>query len=164
MRHIVLLVFIASIIGCKTNDTRLQKSNYWSETTIDSGRKGIPDKYRGLTLDFEALVSAVDSGSKVTIPLPDGTYLMVQLNKSSVMSEELAKKFPEIRSYEIVKEKGTFGRVDINPSGFYVMVTHGSQTFFVNPTEKKGQEYISYDKEDLVPDINNPFIDKVIKR
>ena len=44
------------------------------------------------------------------------------------------------------------------------MIVNGEMTFFINPTIKKSDAYISYDKKYATKSDNNPFIDKVIKK
>lgn len=164
MRYLVFILIGVLLLRCKTSNPNQGKLNYWSDSKIDSAKEGLPEKYRVLVLDFATLKSAVDTSHEVTIPLPEGTYVTVKVVKSSIMSEKLAAKFPEIKSYEVVEHNSISGRIDINPSGFYAMIISGNETYFVNPIEKNGSEYVSFNKKYLLPDVNNPFIDKLLNK
>ena len=148
--------------GCKSLDSNNTRS-YWKDSGITTQGVRLPTAYRGLRLDLEKLISGFENSGEVIIPLPEGNNITVRLIASGTMSEELAKKFPEIKSYEVVKANSVTGRVNINPSGFYAMIVTIGGTYFINPIEKKGEEYLSYNKSNIVPDPNNPFIEIIEK-
>ena len=164
MKKISSLLIILFVLSCKTSDTMNGSSSYWHDTTFDGTEIKLPEQHRALNLDFKKLKAAIDTSVEVTIPMPDGTNIEIVLKENSIMSKTLAQKFPDIKSYEVVEKNSLSGRVDINKSGFYAMIVNGEMTFFINPTIKKSDAYISYDKKYATKSDNNPFIDKVIKK
>lgn len=156
-----LLIFYILLVGCKPNQKYISEA-YWFDKKIETTNNRVPESYRGLGLDFESLKASIDSLNEVILPLPDGDNIKVSVKTSSTMSEALAAKFPEIKSYTIIAENGVSGRIDVNPSGFYAMLVTSTGTYFINPKEKRSLDYMSFDKKFAVKDINNPFIE--IKR
>lgn len=162
MIKFVLPYLLIFALGCQSSKLQ-QSEGYWTDKTINTTGVQVPESYRGLGLNLSLLIKSLEDEDQVIIPLPTGKEVKVNVKKSSTMSSELASKFPEIKSFEIVSDTGYSGRIDINPSGFYAMLVTLEGTYFINPTAKKSDDYISFDKKVAVKDINNPFIDQVYK-
>ena len=161
MRYIVLIGLFACC--CKSTDTKQSDDYYWSEITIEKSDE-LPEEFQGYNLNIDALKEMVKLKSIIQIPTPKGEFIICELKESGTMSPELAAKYPEIKSYTVIKNNSVIsGRIDINPSGFYAMIIDENSTFFINPIEKKSKQHICYDKSQAVNNSDNPFIDKVIK-
>ncbi|MEQ8924897.1 MAG: hypothetical protein RLO81_03735 [Fulvivirga sp.] len=166
MKYIILVVLVGSLACCckpTTNQNTTQSESYWQQIDIKKS-ESLPNEFTGYRLDFNKLKSQINKNQTVLIPTLDGELMSYKLADSGTMSPELAAKYPEIKSYKIVKADNIIsGRIDINPSGFYVMIVDQNSTYFINPVEKKGSAYICYDKLYALKNSNNPFIDQVIK-
>lgn len=108
---------------------------FWSESTAPAQRSEW-EAGRHLLLDVGALRRFVDSDAAATlsIPRPDGGFAEFVLEESGVLPAELAKQFPQIRSYRGIDADGNAVRVDISPIGFQAMVFgHDGDSWVVQP-------------------------------
>lgn len=88
----------------------------------------------------------------ISIPLPAGGFARVNIVPSDVMSPELARQHPQIKTWRI-QEKGNYairGRVDLTPRGFHAMlIMPNSDTIYVEPENNSpDNEYLSFSKHD----------------
>ncbi len=157
----LLVPLLLCIISCKGTNSFSSKT-YWTEISGSTFEADLlPSRYKTYKLDFDKLKLKAESSSAIEIPTPSGEMLRVDVKISSTMSPALAKKYPEIRSYEVLNSgKVTSGRIDINSSGFYAMITIDSETYFINPIEKGSIEYVCYLKSDSNTNSKNPFFEK----
>lgn len=142
-----------------------------------------PDKFKVLKLDVSALksflnktpleftTSAKNANTILEIPMPAGSFESFVVVESPMMEAELAKKFPEIKTYSgySLKNPATTARFDFTPKGFHAMVLSPEGTFFIDPYNANTIEYyIVYDKKDFtskktftcgVDQIKQPSID-----
>ena len=125
----------------------------------------LPEEFRLLKLDVEQLQallrtaperSTVQLGQSTVlldIPLPDGSYQQFRIRQAPVMHPELAKKFPNINSYEGQSTDNPFFRIyfAFSPIGFYGMVlTEQSGPVFITPVVREDTEhYLSYYEKDF---------------
>ena len=147
------------------------------DTTSLTGRfdaKQLPQKYQTLILNIKKAkirLSNLEPKEKVPnqlkyektdadhvllqLPWNDGQFYTFQVKNSNIFSPELAKKFPNIRSYsgEKADDSSTHLRLDVNPSGLFAMITTPSQTLFIRPMDNESEIYLCYDKDDV--DRNN---------
>lgn len=147
----------------------------------DAGQ--LPVKYQILKLDIKKVktrLRALEPQEKVPnqlryektteedvllqLPWNDGRFYTFTVKPSNIFSPELAKKFPDIRSYsgEKTDDGATHLRLDINPSGLYAMITAPSQTLFIRPLDEEGSLYLCYDKDDVDRD-NKKYYEPPIK-
>ncbi len=82
-------------------------------------------------LNFNALVNSMDNvaaknsidNQTITLPLPDGSDVVVEMTPNSVMSESLAKQFPQIKTWNVKGvSKNITGTIDLNHKGFHSML------------------------------------------
>ncbi|QSE97267.1 hypothetical protein [Fulvivirga lutea] len=166
MKYIPMLLLVGLLAYCckpTDNQKTANTISYWQPTSI-SKSETLPKEFNSYKLDFDKLKNHLTTTNKVITPTLGGEYQENHLEESGTMSPELAAKFPEIKSYKIIgNDDIVLGRIDINPSGFYLMITDKQTTYYINPVEKKSEYYIVYDKKYAVKNSDNPFIDKVIK-
>ena len=175
---VILLVFFVrcgkSTIGTSTTNQdkykvwqRVDKRNLTERVTI----KNAPKRYDLLKLKLSKikhLLKALEAKEKVKdnisyveaekpsmlieLPFPFGKYHSYRIENSSLFSPELAKKFPDIRSYSgRQKENETVHvRLDVNPSGLFAMITSPIETVYIRPVEN--DYYICYRKSDVDAD------------
>lgn len=158
------LILLIILLGCKSTENSPQTHSYWQSRSINEG-DNLPLEFGGYLLNKEELISDIETTNEVDLPTPNNSYIRLKVKLSNVMSQELSEKFPSIKSYTIYNsENSVTGNLDVNPSGVFAMINTGGTTFFINPVTKKSNEYICYDKQYAIKDLNNPFIDKVIKK
>ena len=99
----------------------------------------------------ETLVNT-DQSVVISLPLPNGSYADFRLVPSLIMADELAQRYPMIKTftgYQIDKESNR-GRFDITPQGFHGVFNLAGDTVFIDPIyREKTDYYISYYKRDF---------------
>ena len=124
-------------------------------------RQIIPQKYRIFRLNILTAKAALSrlpmeftsAPQTLDIPMPDGSLQQFAVFESPTMEAELAKKFPEIKTYGgySLSDKATTIRFDFTPKGFHGMILSPEGTVFIDPYSSGSTEYyISYDKKDFV--------------
>ena len=164
------LLFAAGRIQSVSAETQpaQQGDRIWydvDEQSIESKgeRRIVPDTYRTLTIDYDALVNQLEqapmeftpesftTNTVMAIPLPNGVNERFNIFESPVMAPELAEKFPEITTYYAVGVDDPYasGRLDLTPFGFHAMIFSSSGTFYIDPFSTGDPlHYVSYFKTD----------------
>ncbi len=129
-------------------------------------RKIIPEEYRTLALDLDALKSslvnapieftfaATHNPTQIILPMPNGDDVAFQVVESSVMSSVLGAKYPNIKSYAGygVDNKSLQVRFEIAAKGFRAMIGSPEGVIFIDPyLEGNNNNYLSYYKKDRLP-------------
>lgn len=149
------------------NTTEIGPWESISESAIPtSGTRYIkPTKYLTFTLDVEEMRAALAPARRLTdsnytpvyihLPKPDGSIGTYQVNENETMSEELAAKFPEIRSFDGIAHDGTgeIVKLDLTPQGFHAMtMAPGKKTTYIDPYSFGGGDithYVVYSREHM---------------
>ncbi|KAG1661930.1 hypothetical protein GQR58_021206 [Nymphon striatum] len=122
--------------------------------TLDS------NKMRAI-LEDETASKSSKSGSQrsISIPLPDGSIVSLNLISDNVLSEKLAEKFPNIRTFKVVANEQVFsGKVDITPSGFHAMLQMlDGEIVFIDPVDVVTDKYVSYLKSSQKQNADRSF-------
>ncbi len=129
-------------------------------------------KYRTLSLDWQQLWDIIGEAPMrfsneaattqviLPIPMPDGSTQHFDITEVKVMHEELAAKFPMIKTYAGVgiENPAATIRFDIGTFGFHAMVLYpGQNSLFINPYSRNNQDdYISFYKRDFIKPKNAP--------
>ncbi|NNG26715.1 MAG: hypothetical protein HKM87_04270, partial [Ignavibacteriaceae bacterium] len=126
----------------------------------------IPQSYRTLELDFQAMqsdlseapsektVNVNNSTTTIALPLPNGEFTRFKFVESLVMEDELANKFPEIKTYlgQGIDDATASARFDITPTGFHAIIFSINGTVYIDPYSMGDNlHYISYYKKDFIP-------------
>ena len=88
------------------------------------------------------------SGSKdapvIALPMPDGSTARLAIYESSILSPEMAIRYPELKTYRgrQLDDPSSIAALDYTPSGLHVMLLSGSGTTMIDPVEDG--VYISY--------------------
>ncbi|RMD73302.1 MAG: hypothetical protein D6818_04955, partial [Bacteroidetes bacterium] len=129
-------------------------ANFWTDVPEsafarkDMERRIVPDAYRTVALDFEAMKAALaqapdrlspaaaQSPVVIMLPMPDGTFARFRVVEASVMHPELQARYPGIRSYAAqgLSDPTAYARLGYSHKGFHAMVLsarHG--TVFIDP-------------------------------
>ena len=121
----------------------------------------VPLRYRVIELElasFEAELALAPpensnaGGIPITLPMPDGSFQLFDVENSPVMESELAWKYPEITTYLAVSRNNaaTTARLDLTPAGFHAIIFDPEGTIYIDPYQAGSRlTYISYHKRDL---------------
>ena len=101
----------------------------------------------------ERAVAAANSALTLALPLPDGRFAQFRIVESPIMADELAARFPEIRTYlgQGVDDPTATLRFDLTPTGFHAQIIGADGTQYIDPFQPgDDRHYIAYRKRDLV--------------
>ncbi len=158
----IVILFIAN--GSFAQETI--KKQGWSDNKKTSSAKEQTMVTKGgqLTLDVEVFSAVLKKIKKSTraklskdnsimfLPFPDGSFQRFSVIESPILSENLARKFPQIKTYygEGIDDATATLRFDFTPAGFHGMVISATKTIYIDPISKGSNQYISYNKKDFV--------------
>jgi hypothetical protein len=100
-----------------------------------------PRQYQVDSLALRAILQRVTEvigpGSVQTIrlPMPDGSLADFKIYESPIMQDELAQRYPEIKTYKVlgIDDPIASGRLDITPRGFHAMLHTSQGRLFIDP-------------------------------
>lgn len=148
--YIILLLFALSCKSKSVLNTENYSENYWKfeDVTIDSLQTKI-SAYIVLRLD-EALFFNDLKNDKVVLPDLQGNFNTFKIEKTGVMSPELAEKFPEIQTYKGVQVNNALcqARISFNNKKPDIAVMCNDVTYYIKKLNNQKQ-YILYDKQAL---------------
>ncbi|MEL6986252.1 MAG: reprolysin-like metallopeptidase [Bacteroidota bacterium] len=141
--------------------------SFWlssNENEFEKGRRDIqPNKFKAFTLDFNDIQSTLlaapseldvnphQSNFVVGFPNPEGKVEGFKLVEYSMMEEDLANKYPEIKTYRGVHIKNPYTRirVDITARGIRAMIYAHEGNYYIDPYSRANKsEYVVYYKKD----------------
>ncbi len=102
----------------------------------------------------EKTIKVINSTTIIALPLPNGEFTRFKFVESLVMEEELANKYPEIKTYlgQGIDNATASARFDITPAGFHAIIFSVNGTVYIDPYSMgDNQNYISYYKKDFEP-------------
>jgi subtilisin-like proprotein convertase family protein len=165
-------LFMATLVAFLAGSTLLAQAptNPWSfitETGLQSKsqqRQIVPNAYKALRMNVpnmkaklaEAPLWMTEEAEKkdviLTLPMPDGSFQDFRIVEAPVMHPDLAKQFPQIKSYAGVglDDPTAYLRFDMTPKGFHAMIlTAQTSDVFIDPYSTADIEhYVSYYKKD----------------
>ena len=85
----------------------------------------------------------------IALPLPNGKLVNFKLIPESIMADELASKYPNIRTFSGVSldNSNQTGRFDITPNGFHGMFYHNGERVFIEPDSVYIQEEVKQQRQ-----------------
>ncbi len=163
-KHLCLCLVLACL---SFNLCGQQISNYFeviekSEVTIIANERWIiPVFHQTLRLDMPRLEAALqdipmrfnEAGAfaQLTLPRPDGTTETFAVTEAPVMHEDLARRYPDIRTYagQGLDRPSSAIYFDVTPQGFHAMVLSPEGTYFIDPYFRNNRQYyVCYFKKD----------------
>ena len=120
---------------------------------------------RKLLLNEQKMIGLLQKPQEVSLPLPNGSMIQVQIELDDILPPALAKKYPLIKTYRVLPSQDLIsGRLDINENGFHGMLQMRSgEVVFIDPEKPKTsgilfksvqsaqtKQYVSYNKQDQI--------------
>ena len=143
MKKIITNLFVGCSLLCSLP---AMATNFWHIADAERAPKALqvihPTKFQVFTVDETSLKLQMwnltedpNDGIIVTLPLPDGTYRDFKVWQSSMMPEELAARYPEIKTFTgvAVSDQRVTAKLDFTVYGFHAMIFDGDNTCFVDP-------------------------------
>ncbi len=103
-----------------------------------------------------ALTDNAGSTATISLPMPDGSFRSFRVWESAVMPEEMAAKYPGIKTFsaEAVNDKRVTAKLDYTLFGFHAVIFDGEQTIMTDPYDNLNDGfYVVHYKQDE----NRPF-------
>lgn len=99
-----------------------------------------------LRASLERVTEVIGPGSQRTISLPmaDGSLGEFEIYESSIMEDELAQKYPGIRTFKVygIDDPHATGRLDITPAGFHAMLYTSQGRLFIDPQTVSSEPHL----------------------
>lgn len=143
-------------------------SSFWTEQNTKKLKKknkkvALPCSFKAYIIDGEKMKAYLNnSPSKkentknylLNLPLPNGKWECFSICTNSVMSKELAAKYPDITTYdaESTTPNTWSGKLDYTTKGFHALLSNGGgEQIFIQPI-KEGDlvNYIVFYKKDAI--------------
>ena len=158
----------------------------WAEMTateLEDKGVGLPPGHRAFRLHESLMQAALvkasmenddasqdadkDAWPIVELPLPDGTTMAFRVERSRVMDDDLAARFPGLTTYrgQGVDLPTVEARFELTAHGFHAMVTGLGESLYINPrVELPGHEkadadqYVVFARRHTVADAQRPAL------
>ena len=160
-----LLYFLVSIASIQFSYSQ----NSWRKVTLESlrgiekmDRTSLPSNYQLFQTNLNEFKNQLQNAPNdltsskstivITLPNTDGDLEHFQVYNSSMMEEQLAKKYPEIKTYsgKGVEDKSASIRLSITPYGLHVIKVSGtSETMLIDTFTKDLNNFIVYNKNEV---------------
>ena len=98
----------------------------------------------------EKSTAARQSGTVISLPLPDGTSGRFRVVETQVMHPDLAAKFPQIKTYagQGIDDPTSVVYFDMSPAGLHTMILSPNNTVYMDPTAD-GVNHLVFYKRDI---------------
>lgn len=133
----------------------------------EADRGVIPQQYTAYSIDLQALkdylagapdqFNPLHKSLPLSLPMPDGKFMLFDITYSPVMEPGLSDKFPQIRSYKgVCRQKRDMNiRFDIGEKGFFGAIYDNGKSLYIDPYADGVYDYnISYWTKDYKQDLS----------
>lgn len=131
--------------------TRAQHSNLQANSDLKTGYASAV-----YTVDLEQVKAhlacsqlAGQQSCYIQLPMPDGSLMSFIAHYSPIMATELAAKYPEILTYQIINEHAS-GRVSITEKGLHAILFTPKGTVYIDPLGSSQSAIHSYYRADYM--------------
>lgn len=159
----LILSLFLSPIKAQDNGQKLWSNVKDGSFTYKGTRYIVPNTYRTLALDLDAMRTVLSKAptetlgentqafTTISLPMPDGSWQRFAIYESSTMAPELARQFPDIKTYtgQGIDDPTASIKLDLTPQGFHAMTLSVNGSVFIDPYALgETNYYISYYKKD----------------
>ena len=153
-RYLPLVILLIVICGCSASRKTTSLWTTVKSTDFNPASEVLPSDFGLYQLDIGLLTDALkevgtdeDNGIFVQFPTPDGIMNNFKIWRSSVVSEALLKKYPNLNAYQgfSISDQSNI-RMELPTQGLQVMVSSVGKTWFVAPYDKEQQLYMVFYK------------------
>ena len=160
-----LVTYVALAAGLLGSSIANASGNLWQQVPLENAPSTKvqvfhPNHYLVYTFNEDLLKLQMFSLSTdpneamiVELPLPDGTYRDFKVWQAPMMPDDLAARYPEIKTFTAVavNDPRVTGKLDFTLYGFHAMIIDGNNTFFVDPYDNfHDGYYMTHYKRDEV--------------
>ena len=151
MKRIFTFLVLAVVFS---NLSDLFAQGQWQRVSIPlatrAGQPLLPTHYLVYSTDEAALRSQLFSlsdvpgnGQVIELPMADGTVKNFKVWSNHLMPEDLAAKYPELRTFtaEAVDNPGITAKLDFTVYGFHAMIFNGAAVSFIDPSDEGSTRY-----------------------
>jgi len=167
LKKLLLFTFILATSSTQAQSLWQDVAENQVQRSTSQTRWIIPTKYRTVRLNETMLkqwmlsipkessdlsFSAKQSTFTVALPMPNGGTNLFRVAETAVLHPELAKKFPEIKTFEAygITEPTAYARFDYTPQGFHGLIFTDKGMVYIDPYQQNDtQNYISYYKHEF---------------
>jgi hypothetical protein len=105
--------------------------------SVDTSERQYRVDNLALRASLQRVTEVIGPGSVqiISLPMPDGSMADFEIFESPIMSDELAQRYPEIKTYQVhgIDDPIASGRLDITPKGFHAMLYTSQGRLFIDP-------------------------------
>ncbi len=154
----LLICFLLGASAAQADESFWTELSPGSARVIEASRPvPLPTSYRAFEVELQALGGALEqydqargAAVNLALPHPDGGFQRFDLRPSSVMSAELAAKFPEIRAFKgrASADKRTTVQLELTPRGVTAQILAPGGRWMIDPVQQgRPDTAISYRAE-----------------
>ena len=105
--------------------------------SVDNSQRQYQVDNLALRATLQRVTEEIGPGSVqiIRLPMPDGRLADFEIYESPIMQDELAQRYPEIKTYKVygIDDPIASGRLDITPRGFHAMLHTSQGRLFIDP-------------------------------
>lgn len=80
---------------------------------------------------------------ELSLPLPDGSFVTLEVEESPVMAPELQARYPQVRTYRATSKEGYYARLGFSQFGFHASIyTPKKEEIFIHPYAEGDDRYV----------------------
>ncbi|KGJ92257.1 reprolysin-like metallopeptidase [Colwellia psychrerythraea] len=158
---ILLASLLCMVTNANAQNSALFSNEQWHTTKLTNEHKnrlinGKASDKKTFDINIAELEQLTRNNKSLLIdlPLPDGEFVQFKLSSSTIMSSELAEKYPSIKTFTgyQVNNPEHSGRFDITPHGFHGVFNYEKEKVYIEPISRtNNHQYQSYFKKDALP-------------
>ncbi len=169
MKRSLLFLLLCSLftMAQAQNSPQFWKNKQLEQVTVPSGLEvqGFANDFRLVELDRDALTPMILSNDKntkqLTVPLPDGSNVQLNIQLDQVMAPGLAARYPGIKTYKVLASGKHIlgGRLGWTHQGFHATLRTDKGSVYIDPYIRGlDKYYVVYNVRDNIdPELWNGF-------
>jgi hypothetical protein len=150
IRQFFLLISISFIHFSTLGETLWLDNSPLAKSERTQTLRVVADKARSILINKSKLSSTfsnLDVSTEITVPLPNGQNIVVKLSPSPILSEDLAKQYPDFMTFKAqqINQPENIGRFSLSHLGLFGFFRYNNQWMLLSPKyQGEDLEYASY--------------------